>query len=662
MKRRDRRDLVVTLASLVFCLALLSHVVFVWAIGSPFTSKSDMISQWKNLCDAHPLYASYEVIGKTVEQRDIWMFKIGNPNGGKVMYDGEGHGTEDSGTEVLYKFCKWLLESGDSTAQRILDRNYHLIVPVLNVDRSDRGNAHGVDLNRNGVYGWGQSGSSDPAAEDYRGPSAGSEPETQALRAVWDVYRPSIYVNTHHGYHSILKVDNGSLEQKVVDLYKQNSATMGSDYPYSIRVGGSGGMLAYDASKSFNVSGWTWELIRWQDLVIIQNSTQSPTVAVQTLMDEIYDDAFPMLVSFAEAAGVDSGVDFVKPQANAGQSQTVRVGDLVFFDGTGSVDDVGITSYSWSFGDGIIGSGSIATHSYWQAGTYYVSLTVEDAAGNIDTDTIVTVVHGITPSTPKPEPVHPKTTLLPQENPQITVLSPENNALHTSNTLTIAFNVSINFEKGWSYISEVTYTTSWQQDETLVYEHPSNDTHNPSSFSYDLNLTGIPEGKQSVTISAKGGGGYNDEYNYAHLFDDAYNSTSVSFTIASIYVLSPHSKTHTVSDLPLNFTVNEQWSKISYVLDGLENVTINEKTTLTNLVNGKHNLTIYATDDDGNTGASETLYFTVSVPEPFPTTLVIAVSGVSLAAVVVGLLVYLKKRKHQTISSSWLIKLLKRRR
>jgi multisubunit Na+/H+ antiporter MnhC subunit len=94
----------------------------------------------------------------------------------------------------------------------------------------------------------------------------------------------------------------------------------------------------------------------------------------------------------------------------------------------------------------------------------------------------------------------------------------------------------------------------------------------------------------------------------------------------------------------LNFTVNESFSRISYVLDYQDNITIAENTTLTDLSNGYHNVTVYAIDSAGNTGTSETIYFNVEVPEPFPTTLVATASGVSVAVVGLALLVYLKKR------------------
>ncbi len=49
------------------------------------------------------------------------------------------------------------------------------------------------------------------------------------------------------------------------------------------------------------------------------------------------------------------------------------------FNGTGSTDDVGVTSYAWTFGDGSTGTGPTPSHTYAAAGTYTVGLTVSDA-------------------------------------------------------------------------------------------------------------------------------------------------------------------------------------------------------------------------------------------------------------------------------------------
>jgi PKD repeat protein len=85
-------------------------------------------------------------------------------------------------------------------------------------------------------------------------------------------------------------------------------------------------------------------------------------------------------------------MDVTKPAANAGQSQTVNVGATVTFDAGGSTDDVGIVSYEWDFRDGTIGTNKTTTHTYANPGTYTVRLTVKDAAGNTDIDSITITV------------------------------------------------------------------------------------------------------------------------------------------------------------------------------------------------------------------------------------------------------------------------------
>jgi PKD repeat protein len=59
------------------------------------------------------------------------------------------------------------------------------------------------------------------------------------------------------------------------------------------------------------------------------------------------------------------------------------------FDASGSADSDGmITGYSWSFGDGMSGSGKTATHVYAGAGGYTVTLTVTDNGGAAATGSI----------------------------------------------------------------------------------------------------------------------------------------------------------------------------------------------------------------------------------------------------------------------------------
>ncbi len=92
--------------------------------------------------------------------------------------------------------------------------------------------------------------------------------------------------------------------------------------------------------------------------------------------------------------------------------------------------------------------------------------------------------------------------------------------------------------------------------------------------------------------------------------------------------------------------VNKHVSRVIYSLDGQRNVTVAGNTTLTDLTGGKHNLTVCVMDLAGNTGTSETVYFNVDIPEPFPTIFV----AVSVAIVVTGsglfAAYYLRKRKN----------------
>ena len=62
------------------------------------------------------------------------------------------------------------------------------------------------------------------------------------------------------------------------------------------------------------------------------------------------------------------------------------------FNGSGSTDDVGITSYSWNFGDSQTGSGAVVSHTYGASGTFTVVLTVADTASQTDAESKSVVV------------------------------------------------------------------------------------------------------------------------------------------------------------------------------------------------------------------------------------------------------------------------------
>ena len=76
-----------------------------------------------------------------------------------------------------------------------------------------------------------------------------------------------------------------------------------------------------------------------------------------------------------------------------------RVGGMVTFDAADTTDSDGtITSYQWQFGDGESAGGELVQHTYTQAGTFVVRLTVKDNDGSADTRTLdITVADNLSP-------------------------------------------------------------------------------------------------------------------------------------------------------------------------------------------------------------------------------------------------------------------------
>jgi hypothetical protein len=112
-------------------------------------------------------------------------------------------------------------------------------------------------------------------------------------------------------------------------------------------------------------------------------------------------------------------------------------------------------------------------------------------------------------------------------------------------------------------------------------------------------------------------------------------------TIApNIVIMLPQNQSYDVIDIQLTFTINENVTYLAYSLDNQEKVTIIGNVTLPALSDGSHRLTVYATDEMGNS-ASKTLYFNIA---PFPMIAVAAASAIITIALAAGYL-FFKRRK-----------------
>ncbi len=229
--------------------------------------------------------------------------------------------------------------------------------------------------------------------------------------------------------------------------------------------------------------------------------------------------------------------------------------------------------------------------------------------------------------------------------PTITLSSPQNNTALAIKDIILSFTVNVG-ESTTPYatkISSLRYRADWQQNDTTAYADESPNYPIPArELEFSFNLKTIPEGSHSIVIYATETGLYNVRYT---IYDFAIsNSWTVNFAIDTssphITILSPQNLDYAASSVPLEFAVNEPISKVMYSLDWQVNVTVAGNVTLSGLSDGEHTMKVYAWDEAGNVGVSET--FTV---EPFPMTLVAVVA--SAAAVSFGLVAIFLRRKRK---------------
>ncbi len=129
-----------------------------------------------------------------------------------TMYvDGTHHGNEGMSAEASFLFLKDVLERSAADPS-YLEGKRLVVTPSVNPDGyfiDCRNNWNSVDLNRNYPYMWGMYGTSDtrgscPASGTYRGPSEGSEIETQINMEMMRNMNLYVYFSAHTGSNDIV--------------------------------------------------------------------------------------------------------------------------------------------------------------------------------------------------------------------------------------------------------------------------------------------------------------------------------------------------------------------------------------------------------------------------------------------------------------------------
>ena len=218
-------------------------------------------------------------IGTSIEGRTIWAVKISdNPNINEsepaVGFDALVHAREPQSMATQMYFMWYLLENygTDPEATYLVNNREIYYVPCFNPDgyeynrltdpngggywrknrRDNGGGCFGIDLNRNFGYQWGYDniGSSpDPCSETYRGASAFSEPESQAIRDLAIVKNYGTHFNMHT-YGGYILYPWGYIDSETPDslTYREFAALLTSNSGYAFGSGGQ--LLGYNSNGS----------------------------------------------------------------------------------------------------------------------------------------------------------------------------------------------------------------------------------------------------------------------------------------------------------------------------------------------------------------------------------------------------------------------------
>lgn len=246
------------------------------APDSDYKTPAEVEAILRDYAAQYPTLLTLHSIGKSVEGREIWAARVSRdtepqepsqPAKSKpaILFNALHHAREVMTTEVALDTLEQLLTryDQDQTITHWVDANEIWIVPMVNPDGSNRvwtrnsmwrkntRSGHGVDINRNYPYLWNscQGSSGSTSSETYRGPSPGSEPETQALMSLVQRIQP-VFDISYHSYSEMVLYPYGcnGRRAEAADIIEPIGRAMAAALPS-------------DSGRGTYVAGTSWEIL-----------------------------------------------------------------------------------------------------------------------------------------------------------------------------------------------------------------------------------------------------------------------------------------------------------------------------------------------------------------------------------------------------------------
>jgi hypothetical protein len=289
-------------------------------------------------------------------------------------------------------------------------------------------------------------------------------------------------------------------------------------------------------------------------------------------------------------------------------------------------------------------------------------------------------VNEVVEANPIPWPVTPNT----QEKPTLTIETPQNYTTYGVDGVPLDF--SLVQPSSWDvtydfffHIGEVT-GLEVSVDGNFSSSYPFSPADNQTPLNpfpptyYSIVLYNLTLGMHEVKVTVQAyslyttpiSGRQNIPVNHTSLYQyPIVVSDIVYINIAppKVLVLSPQTTTYNETSVSFVYSVNEATAQVYYSLDGQTNTTVPSNATLdylsdegynaslfttvlTDLSNGIHNVTVYATDLAGNI-SNQTISFIVEKPNTllFELDIVAIAIPVAVICLIAGLLIYRRHRK-----------------